>query len=104
MPDIKFSQLDQLDVAVADDYIPIVDVSDIAMGGNGTNKIITIDNLANSLLDSNDFITKIVNSEYTVTGAPDPLVKTFNSDTATIDDVYDVLASLIQTLKDRQII
>jgi hypothetical protein len=51
MPDIKFSQLNQLDVAVAEDYIPIVDASDSAMGVNGTNKIITVTNLKNSLLD-----------------------------------------------------
>ena len=51
MPDIKFSQLDQLDIAVTADYIPIVDASDVTMGINGTNKTITLDNLANSIFN-----------------------------------------------------
>jgi hypothetical protein len=54
--------------------------------------------------DLSGLVTKLTPSEYTVTNGPTVPVKTFNASTATIDDVYNVLATLIQTLKDRQII
>ena len=50
MPDVKFSQLNQLYVAAADDYMPIVDNSDNSMGITGTNKKISVDDLTNSLV------------------------------------------------------
>jgi len=52
MPDVKFSQLNQLQVAADDDYLPIVDSSDNAMGINGTNKKISILNLAYGIINS----------------------------------------------------
>jgi hypothetical protein len=49
MPDVKFSQLNQLQVTAVDDYLPIIDSSDTTMGVNGTNKKISIANLTTGI-------------------------------------------------------
>jgi len=74
-----------------------------AIRRNGSNLFIDANSSAGTITSSG-LVTKLTSSEYTVTNGPTPAVKTFNASTATIDDVYNVLATLIQTLITRQII
>jgi hypothetical protein len=63
MSDIKFSQLAVLTAAADDDYMPIVDASDNAMGANGTNKRISFEKLSESIaLDASQISTGIIDS------------------------------------------
>jgi hypothetical protein len=72
-----------------------------AIRRNGSDLFIDA-NSSNGTVTSSGLVTKLASSEYTVTNPTS--VKTFNATTATIDNVCDVLATLIKTLKDRQII
>ena len=74
-----------------------------ALRRNGSNLFIDA-NSSNGTITSNGLVIKLTSSEYTITNPPAVPLKTFNASTATIDDVYNVLATLIQTLKDRQLI
>jgi hypothetical protein len=51
MPDIKFSQLEVVTAAAANDSVPIIDASNPLMSENGSNAIISIGDLADSLFD-----------------------------------------------------
>ena len=74
-----------------------------ALRRDGSNLFIDANSSAGTVT-SNGLVIKLTSSEYTVTNPPAVPLKTFNASGATIDDVYNVLATLIQTLKDRQII
>jgi len=49
MPDIKFSQLEVVTTAAANDSIPIIDASNALMSENGSNVIISVGDFADSI-------------------------------------------------------
>ena len=93
---------------LSDDVVTLAKMANVATAtvfyrktaGTGDPEVQTLSTLKTDL----NLIEKLTPSEYTVTNPPAVPLKTFNASTATIDDVYNVLATLIQTLKDRQII
>ena len=106
---------------LADDVVSLAKMANVATStvfyrktaGTGDPEVQTLATLKTDLglsgtnsgdQDLSGLVTKLIPSEYTVTNGPAVPVKTFDASAATIDDVYKVLASLIQTLKDRQII
>jgi hypothetical protein len=91
---------------LADDVVSLAKMANVATStifyrktaGTGDPEVQTLATLKTDL----NLVEKLASSEYTVTNPTS--VKTFNATTATIDNVCDVLATLIKTLKDRQII
>lgn len=52
MSDIKFSQLETITIAASNDSIPIIDASNPLMSENGSNAIISVNDLADSIFNN----------------------------------------------------